>query len=47
LRTVIHFDDKKELIKYLKRIADEGDLLLIKGSRGMAMEEVTIGLIEG
>jgi UDP-N-acetylmuramoyl-tripeptide--D-alanyl-D-alanine ligase len=47
LKTAIHFDDKKKMIKYLKRIADEGDLILIKGSRGMAMEEVTMGLIEG
>ncbi len=47
LKTSLHFDDKKELIKYLKHIVNEGDLLLIKGSRGMAMEEVTMGLIEG
>ncbi len=47
LKAAVHFDDKKELIKYLKSIIDEDDLLLIKGSRGMAMEEVTMGVIEG
>jgi len=42
-----HFEDKIELIKYLKSIVVEGDLVLIKGSRGMVMEEVTMGLMEG
>ncbi len=46
LTTAMHFNSKKELINYLKRIVIDGDLILIKGSRGMAMEEVTIGLIE-
>lgn len=47
LKTALRFENKKDLIKYLKSIADESDLILIKGSRGMAMEEVTMGLIEG
>ena len=47
LKSALHFENKKDLVKYLKHIAEEGDLLLIKGSRGMAMEEVTMGLIEG
>jgi len=47
MRTAIHFEDKMELINCLKRIIAEGDLLLIKGSRGMVMEEVVSGLIQG
>lgn len=41
-----HFQNKKELIQYVKRIIKKEDVLLIKGSRGMAMEEVINGLFE-
>jgi len=46
MKNAIHFENKQELISYLKKIIAKGDLLLIKGSRGMLMEEVTMGVIE-
>jgi len=46
-KKAVHFEHKKDLITHLKRITHAGDLILIKGSRGMVMEEVTTGLIEG
>jgi len=47
MMNAIHFEDKKEMIKYINSTVVAGDLLLIKGSRGMVMEEVTNNLIEG
>ncbi len=41
-----HYSDKKKLINHLKSDVKKGDLILIKGSRGMAMEEVTNVLTE-
>ncbi len=38
---VRHFEQKTELISFLKSLLKPGDLVLIKGSRGMAMETVT------
>lgn len=35
-----HFAEKTELAQYLKTVAAPGDLILIKGSRGMALETV-------
>ena len=35
-----HFESKKELTKHLMNFTDRRDLILVKGSRGMAMEEV-------
>lgn len=35
-----HFTEKAELVHYLKSLLSAGDLILIKGSRGMAMETV-------
>lgn len=40
-----HFDDKVQLIKYLKDIVQVEDKILIKGSRGMKLEEVVEALI--
>jgi len=34
------FDDKEELVEELLSYIREGDCLLIKGSRGMRMEEI-------
>ncbi len=39
-----HFEKKSDLILYLKNLVIPGDVILIKGSRGMAMEEVTQAL---
>lgn len=35
-----HFDDKKKLVGELMDIIEEGDAILVKGSRGMKMEEI-------
>ena len=43
--TAQHFDDKSELIKELKTIVKENDKILVKGSRGMKLEEVVEALI--
>ncbi len=41
---VRHFDKKEELIKMLKTSIQDGDAVLVKGSRGMHMEDVTEAL---
>ena len=40
-----HFDTKKEMIEALQDYIKKNDVILIKGSRGMAMEEVTEALV--
>ena len=45
MTTAQHFDDKSELIKELKTIVKENDKILVKGSRGMKLEEVVEALI--
>ena len=40
VREVRHFDDKTEMAEYLTEIAKEGDTVLFKASRGMALEDV-------
>lgn len=44
---VRHFEEKDTLIQHLKTITKKGDLLLVKGSRGMKLEEVVKALMEG
>jgi UDP-N-acetylmuramoyl-tripeptide--D-alanyl-D-alanine ligase len=34
------FKDKNEIVPYLRRIIKEGDVVLVKGSRAMKMEEI-------
>ncbi|MCU5746549.1 UDP-N-acetylmuramoyl-tripeptide--D-alanyl-D-alanine ligase [Staphylococcus sp. SQ8-PEA] len=40
-----HFDDKAELIKALQSIIEPKDKVLVKGSRGMKLEEVVQALV--
>jgi UDP-N-acetylmuramoyl-tripeptide--D-alanyl-D-alanine ligase len=39
-----HFPDRADLIRTLKKTLRPGDILLVKGSRGMRMEEIVEGL---
>ena len=39
-KCALHFDDQTELGNTLKRMAQPGDIILFKGSRGMRMERV-------
>ena len=45
-RDSLHFDSKAELLQKLAEYIKSGDTLLIKGSRGMKMEEIFTGLRE-
>ena len=42
--TAKHFDSKEELSKELTKVLTHGDVVLIKGSRGMKMEEIVYQL---
>lgn len=41
------FQEKAEAVAFLKSHLQKGDLVLIKGSRGMRMEEITASLTKG
>jgi UDP-N-acetylmuramoyl-tripeptide--D-alanyl-D-alanine ligase len=41
-----HYDDKNKLLDDLMDVLGEGDALLVKGSRGMKMEEIIEGLVQ-
>ncbi|HHY40240.1 MAG TPA: UDP-N-acetylmuramoyl-tripeptide--D-alanyl-D-alanine ligase [Syntrophaceticus sp.] len=41
------FQEKAEAIAFLKSYLEKGDVVLIKGSRGMRMEEITASLVRG
>jgi len=45
-KRALHFSKKEDLIIYILKLLKPGDLVLIKGSRGMAMEEVTQFIVE-
>ncbi|MGB3912132.1 MAG: hypothetical protein WBK70_01595, partial [Thermacetogeniaceae bacterium] len=47
-RERIHtFQEKAEAAAFLKSYLEKGDVVLIKGSRGMTMEEITASLVKG
>ncbi len=46
VETKAHFDNKNALTDYLARSLARGDIVLIKGSRGMKMEEIVAALSE-
>jgi len=46
VETKAHFDNKASLTEYLMRMLADGDIVLVKGSRGMKMEEVILSLSE-
>ena len=39
-----YYDDKVNLLTDLKTFISEGDIIYVKGSRGMKMEEIITGL---
>ena len=41
----VHYDDKSQLINELKELTQLDDKILIKGSRGMKLEEVVDALV--
>ncbi len=43
----LHFDDKEKLAETLLALSDADDIILVKGSRGMRMEEVVARLVHG
>lgn len=43
---VMHFDEKEELYARLKELVHSGDIILVKGSRGMKMEQIVDKLLE-
>jgi UDP-N-acetylmuramoyl-tripeptide--D-alanyl-D-alanine ligase len=44
---VLIFQEKEALVQALQQLASEGDLILVKGSRGMRMEEVVKAFLSG
>ena len=40
----LHFEDRAELVQHLEQEVSKGDLVLVKGSRGMALESIVEAL---
>ncbi|HOJ10803.1 MAG TPA: UDP-N-acetylmuramoyl-tripeptide--D-alanyl-D-alanine ligase [Clostridiales bacterium] len=47
VKNVNHFSDNKEVTRFLEDFITDGDAILVKGSRGMKMEEIVEQLIRG
>ncbi|MBQ5465208.1 MAG: UDP-N-acetylmuramoyl-tripeptide--D-alanyl-D-alanine ligase [Fibrobacter sp.] len=45
MKNVFHFDSVADVVDYLSDTVAEGDILLVKGSRGMHMEQVVDALL--
>ncbi len=45
-QSIYYFNDKQRAKNLLKGLVEEGDIVLIKGSRGMQMEELVEGTLE-
>ena len=43
---VYHFDSKKDLLNKLLNQVTASDIVLVKGSRGMHMEDIVEGLVK-
>jgi UDP-N-acetylmuramoyl-tripeptide--D-alanyl-D-alanine ligase len=46
MKAVFHFDSVDEIIEFLQGTVAEGDVLLVKGSRGMKMERIVDALVK-
>ena len=46
LEQAFHFDSVRDVIEFLGEVVCEGDVLLVKGSRGMHMEQVVDALLK-
>jgi UDP-N-acetylmuramoyl-tripeptide--D-alanyl-D-alanine ligase len=44
---LMQFNSNNDIIAWLKEILTEGDRILVKGSRGMQMEEIVMSLQDG
>ncbi len=47
VKTKVHYAGREALTKYLKEIVQKGDLVLVKGSHGMKMNEIVQSLLQG
>ena len=45
MKNVLYFENVSEVINHLNDTVAEGDILLVKGSRGMHMEQVVEALL--
>ena len=46
MENVLAFEEKAECIRQVNEIVKEGDVVLVKGSRGMKMEDIVKEIME-